>query len=419
MTSLFTSPTHSAAPSRAASDISDDEDDDLDLDIDDTASAGSAPELFEDNGDGTSTFDPKALIENLQDRKHNNSEVREHLLQFYINIMRSRYTSETHLWLDDAAQSLAEVFLRDANRGSTARERLLSLKAYCLTVGSTETTEMLTFGERMLKQILKDDDDEDCQIFATYALCLTVLYSGGNEEAALEAMEYLVEIVQSDGETIDSYDNAPVVAAVLRAWAFVASHVSDFSTVADAALEAFVDQLESSDVEVQSNAAACIALIYESSRSYEEDSGEPFQLEYDPQRLSGRLNELARMSAKSVSRKGRRDLREMIVSVVTSLERGVGPYYSTAKFIPERDQKTSSFQRMEDGSYEYGYRSKFRVSSQVAVVDTWSLLSRINLLKIVFRGGLQAHAENNPVVLECLDDLDFEMDSTGSRGRRA
>ncbi|PHH85202.1 hypothetical protein CDD83_760 [Cordyceps sp. RAO-2017] len=418
--SLLTSPSNSATHSRVTSDVSDNEDD-ADFEFDDmnssVHSAGSGADAPADAG---ASFDVQALIDGLQDRKHNNSEVREHYLNVYIKVLRNRYNSETHNWLDQAAAALADIFLRDANRGATARERLLSLHAYCLTVGTVEDMDVYEAGNKILRQILTDEDDEECRVHTIYALCMTVLYGGGAEEAALDLMEYLVEIVQTDGESIEAHDNVAVVSAALRGWAFVASHVDDYADYADTAMDAFADQLDSSDVEIQSLAGQCIALIYESSRHHERETGQPFQLPYDPQRLARRLSELAKLSSKSVSRKDRRDLRDSLTSVVTSLERGVGPYYSTALYIPEKDVHVPASLRTDDGRAEYGYRCKLRLGNHTARIDSWSLYSRVSVIKTIFRGGLQNHVFVNPVVMDCLEDADWdELHATDEYERKS
>ncbi|UNI15783.1 hypothetical protein JDV02_002285 [Purpureocillium takamizusanense] len=407
MASLLTSPSNSAAHSRVASDVSDD-DEEGDFEFDDMASSihssGSGVEASQEIG---GSFDVHALMENLQDKKRNNTELREQYLQIFIKYIRTRYTPETHHWLDDAAHALTDIFLKDANRGASARERLLSLQAYCLTIGTVEDMDAFEAGSKSLKQILRDDDDEECQVYAIYALCMTALYGGGVEEAALELMEYMIEIIDTDGESVEAHDNAAVVCAAMQGWAFIASHVDDYADYADTAMDAFVEQLDSSDIEIQSHAGNCIALIYESSRNHEEETGEPFQLPYDPQRLAAKLNELAKLSAKSVSRKSRRDLRQSLLSAVTSLERGVGPYYSTALYIPEKDSFVPPSLRTDDGRAEYGYRCKLRLGNHTARVDSWSLFSRAEMMKILFRGGLQNHIFINPVVTDCLEDADW------------
>lgn len=405
MASLLTSPTQSNTHSRAQSD--DSADDDSDFEVDMMASVHSASSLGDADDEGTVTLDTNALLENIQDHKRNNNEVREEYLLAFIKVLRTKYSEDTHLWLDDAATELTDAFLRGANRAESPQERLLNLQSFCLTVGCVEDMEIFDGAQKALKQIILEDDDDDCRVWAMYSLSMAVLYAGGLEEAALEVMEYFIDIVQTDGDSIEAQDNAVLVAAALTSWGFVASHVEDYSDYAEAAMDAFVDQLDSTDTEIQSDASRCIALTFESSRSHEEDTGKPFQLPYDPQKLAGRLTELAKLSAKSISKKDRRELRESLLSVVTSLERGLGPFYSEARYVLEPGQTAPAEQMTADGDYEYGYRYKLRLGGRMAVVDSWSLYSRVLMMKTIFRSGLEKHVLVNPVVTECLDDADW------------
>ncbi|KAM3506102.1 hypothetical protein MY11210_007701 [Beauveria gryllotalpidicola] len=419
ITSLLTSPTHSTTHSRPASDT---DSDGSDFDLDDMMSSIHSADSLETPADDGATgpgLDTDALIQAIQDRKHNNTELREQCLDTFIRFIRTRYSEDTHLWLDAAATSLTDAFLKGANRGDSPRERLLSLQAFCLTLGTVEDMDVYEGAARALKQILLDDDDDACRQWALYGLAMSVLYGGGVEEAALETMEYLVDIVQSDGDSIDAHDNATIVSTALVTWGFVAAHVDDYSDYADTAIDAFTDQLDSADIDVQSAAAMCVALIYESSRNHEAETGTPFPLPYDPQRLVGRIAELARFSAKSTSRRSRRELREALTSVATSLERRVGPFYSTALYMPEKDERVPVGQRTDDGRAEYGYRCKLRLQNRAAKVDTWSLYFRVTLMKTLFRGGLDKHMFINPVVSECLEDANFAQDYTVDDAKKA
>ena len=402
--SLLTSPSHSAAPSRVGSDISDD-----DVDFDDVMSTASASSLIEVNEeDGISMFDVSKFLEEMQDRKRNNGDTREQLLEFYIKTLRSHYNPHTHLWLDGSAQVLAELFLRSANRGLTARERLLSLQALVLTMGTSEEVSIVEESLDTIRHIIMDDDDDDCRVFAMYAMCFAVLYGGGDEDDAQTTLDFLADIVQTDGESIEAHDNAVLVAGAMQAWAFIASHVEDMSDSAFVAIDGFVDQLDSGHVLVQSHAAACIALIFEASREHEHDTGAPFQLPYDPKQLAGRINQIAKQFSRSVSKKDRRSLRDTLNSVVTSLERGVGPGYSTAGFAPDARGEKPTGKVNEDGIVEFGYRLKLRLGNHVAIIKTWSLLSRVDMMKLLFGGSLLRHVFDNPVVSECLSDASFE-----------
>ncbi|KAI5462625.1 interferon-related developmental regulator-domain-containing protein [Mariannaea sp. PMI_226] len=406
--SLRTSPAHSAAPSRQVSDMSESEDWDA---LSESTYSSNELEAEEPRP----TFDVNMFMEMLQDRKHHNSESRELLIEAYIKTLRNFYNPETHEWLDDKATELCQLFLRSANRGMTARERLFSLQAFVLTLATSEEADIFEEGQVALRQIITDEDDEECEVFAMYAMIFAVLYGGGSEEGAQEVLTYLTEIINSDGEVIDAHNNALVVTGALQSWSFVASHVEDLSDAADLALDSFVEQLDSDDVHVQTHAASCIALVYEASRHHEEEAGEPFSLSYDPQRLINRFNELIKQSNKSISKKDRKILRDSLSSVITSLERRVGPGYSVAGFAPDKRNGLSAAEANDDGVVEFGYRLKLRLGNNIAPIDSWSLALRVDMIKLLFGGHLQKHMFVNPVVTECLSDADFSAVSSATK----
>lgn len=356
--------------------------------------------------DDNSPFDTQQLLSELRDRKANHNETRELLLEHYVKTLRNRYSDEYDN-LD--YEELFEAFLRSANRGSTPKERCLSLEAYSVTATVSSVTKV-DAARTILKQIFSDDDDEDCQIQALYALCLTVVIYGGGEEDTCDFLDWLVEIIQSNGETVNAINKDGVMVAVFECWAFAATHVNIWAQ-ADYTMDAFVDKLDSTDTDTQAAAAECIAYIFEASRVHEAEEGEPFELPYDPARIASRLKSLNKGSVKSMSKKDRRDLRESLRSVVTSLEKGVGPYYSTS-------------QESNTGR-EYGYRFKLRkgeASSSygtVAVVESWYHLHRINMLRNILQNGMKRHLEHeNSVVVECLDGLDWELVQKTSKSHR-
>ncbi|CAH0004915.1 unnamed protein product [Clonostachys byssicola] len=341
-------------------------------------------------------FDPKKLVSELQDRKNNQTDTRELLLHHYVKTLRNQYSAEFDNF-DGQVDELFGVFLRGANRGATPKERSLSLQSYFLTATIADV-DRVDSTRNILKQILSDDDDEECQIHALYALCLTVVFYAASKDEVFDFLDFLVEIVQSNGDSINALDKDGVMVATFECWAFAATHV-DIWQHADYAMDTFVEKLDSTDVETQTIASECIAFIFEASRAHEQEEGEPFQLPYDPQRIAGRINGLTKVSVKSRSRKDRRDLRESLRSVGTSLDRGVGPYYSTAT-------------NAEDGK-ELGYRFKLRKRDAIghqyhAPVESWHFYHRIHFLRNVFKGGLERHMENdNPIVIDCLDGLDW------------
>lgn len=342
-------------------------------------------------------FDPKKLVSELQDRKSNQNDTRQLLLEHYVQMLRNRYDGE----LEGANVSeLLGTFIRSANRGSEAKERLLSLQAYILTacVSDMVTAES---ARTSLKQILTDDQDEDCQIQALYALTITVAYYGGGEDDVLDYMDFLVDAIQSNGDSIKSLNRDGLMVALFECWGFAATQVDDIWQQADYTMDAFVEKLDSTDVETQTIAAECIAFIFEASRAHEAEEGEPYELPYDPARVASRIKDMTKGAAKSMSRQNRRDLREGLRSVVTSLENSVGPYYSTA-------------QGWTDGDVGYRFKLRKRYASSSysysALVETWHHYLRIAMLRNIFGNGLERHIENETaIVSESLDGLDWQL----------
>ncbi|CRK22796.1 hypothetical protein BN1708_017975, partial [Verticillium longisporum] len=80
-------------------------------------------------------------------------------------------------------------------------------------------------------------------------------------------------------------------------------------------MDAFVEQLDSTDVDVQTSAGFNIAFIFEAARDHEEETGEVMNLQYDPKRLISRMAEASKPAAKGTSRKDRRHLRKNFASI--------------------------------------------------------------------------------------------------------
>ena len=342
-------------------------------------------------------FDPKKLISELQDRKSHHNETRELLIDHYIKMLRNRYNNELE---NVDTDELIGTFIRGANRGVTTRERSLNLQAYSLTICIEDLNNAET-SRAALKQILTDDDDEDCQIRALYALTLTVVHYGGGEEDIFDYLDFLIECIESNGEHCNAVNKDGVMVALFESWAYAATHVKSIWHQADYAMDAFVDKLDSTDAETQTVAAECIAYIFEASRDHEEEEGEPFELPYAPATVAARIQDLSKESTKSMSQKDRRDLREGLRSVFTSLEKGVGPYYSTAKDFNDREVGYRYKLRKGGGSSSLGYS---------AYVESWHHFHRIEMLRNIFGTGVERHIDNRtPMVIECLQGLEWQF----------
>ncbi|KAG9252045.1 IFRD domain-containing protein [Emericellopsis atlantica] len=350
------------------------------------------------SGSELGLWDPKKLVHELQDKKTNRSETREMLLEHYNKTMRSSYNEDMETL---NTSELIDAFIRGANSSTNANERSLNLQAYSLTICTANLSQSDMASRQTLKQILTDDSNEECKVQALYALTCTIVYYGAGEDDIVEWLDFIVETIQSNGESIGVTGKDGVITALFECWGFAATFANIWYH-ADSAMDAFVEKLDSPDVDTQTSAAECIAYIFEASREHEQEDGEPFELPYDPIRVASRITDLSKGSSKSKSKQGRKDLRGGLRSVITSLEKGVGPYYSTARSLSTNKEQ----------GYRYKLRKRHPASSMgyVALVESWDTYLRIAMLKKIFGGGMEKQLEQeNPMVKECLEGLDWSF----------
>jgi hypothetical protein len=234
-------------------------------------------------------------------------------------------------------------------------------------------------------------------------------------------MTLFLEIIESDGASVEAHDEGNVVIAALEQWGLLATDIEDMEEETETAVEAFVEQLESADASVQIAAGENIALLYEKSYTPQEEDEEiseeedadnadktgdrmvkRYQVYRRQDQLLHTLEELAKVSTRRISKKDRKTLHSSFADIYNSVEKPTrGPGYSTALD--------------EDTGREYGGgRMKVRVNKHVEVkIDKWWKLLRLNSLRKTLQGGLIYHYEHNDVVSSALP---FSM-SSGRRSR--
>ncbi|KAI3542469.1 IFRD domain-containing protein [Colletotrichum filicis] len=411
--SQINSPAHSRAGSRYAS-----EDEGSDSDYDDgmtmsTLSNHSDTALDEATEPNWAQLLQDRIVE-LQDRKRTNTQRREATLMSYLHLVKHHYGGRQ---VSNSLQDIVTALMKNTRSGGSSLERLMSLKSLSATLLTTPSDSLFEDIYPQLEKTLEDDDDNDVKAAAIWAIAVTTMYGGGGEESASELLEYLVTIVESDGESVGAADSGDVVTSALEAWAFVASQVDDITENVYSAIEAFVEQLDSTDVEVQASAGFNIAFIFEAARDHEEETGEPMNLQYDPKKLITLMAEASKPSVKQTARRDRRHLRKQFTSIVSSLEHGKGPGYSSASrpaFNPHTGGTKAdpgAGRRGDDDDGEnraFGYREKLRLGSTVVLIDSWSLMARVEATKTILGGGLPTHFNDNPTVAELLDNAETE-----------
>ncbi|CAJ2502483.1 Uu.00g098770.m01.CDS01 [Anthostomella pinea] len=402
------SPAASRVGSRVNSRYASDEEDPSDDDYDDSLASSM---INSEEGDEAAT--PLASwtdrlrdrITELLDRKRSSAKGRENSLDAYTHLIRHHCATEE---IENHFNELVPALLRSIRGGSNSDETLAAIKALTVTILSTESETVYDHVYSSLKGVCQDSDEASVKVEAIEAMGVATMCGGGSVTAAEELMEFLVEIIESDGHSIEAGDNGPTVAAALSTWGFVASNLDDLQDQSEEALQAFTDQLDSSDVEVQIAAGANIALIFEAAREYEEETEETWNLQYDQHKLLQRMTALTRESSKSISKQDRKLLHASFNSVLTSLEQGKGPGYSTARRMASNPHAGGSKADFNDEYKEYGYRQKIRIHNISMIIDTWSLSARVEMLKSILGGGLGIHYMGNPVVKDLLSSAQVE-----------
>jgi hypothetical protein len=241
---------------------------------------------------------------------------------------------------------------------------------------------------------------------------MAAFFGGAGDGEILDIMAMFVEIIESDGASVEAHDEGNVVIAALEQWGLLATEIEDLEEETEAAVEAFVEQLESADAGVQIAAGENIALLYEKSYTLQEededisegdDPDDPeaikdgdrmvkrYQVYRRQDQLLHTLEELAKVSTRRISKKDRKTLHSSFADIRNSVEKPTrGPGYSTAL-----DQET--------GRAYGGGRMKVRINKNVEVkIDKWWKLLRLNALRRTLQGGLIYHYDQNDVVSTAL-----------------
>ncbi|KKY32598.1 putative ifrd domain-containing protein [Diaporthe ampelina] len=406
----ITSPGHSPAGSRAPSRYASEDEGDSDSDFDDMmtmSTTSGASDHGDDDGTGRAWVDRlNARVSQIVaggrsgERKKISNQEREDMLKSYLHLARHYYVrSEIEAPMNDLVLGL----IRAIKSGVSTTERTLALKALSVTILTNPTDTVLDQYVTSLKSTCEDDDAEEVKTAALRALAVAAMYGDGSTDAAEDMMLYMLEIIESDGHTVGAADVAPVVVAALESWGFMAAHLEDLSDQSEQAMEAFVEQLGSTDAYVQTSAGNNIALLFESATESEESSGEKMNLRYDPKRLAQQMREASRGS-KSMSKRDRRHLKSDFNSIATGLERGKGPGYSTAGWAASNPHTGGNAVVSSHGGdvNEFGYRQTISVGKDKMTIDSWALSAKVDFLRTVLAGGFPTHLAKNETVQDMI-----------------
>jgi hypothetical protein len=363
------------------------------------------------------------LMGEIIDRKRSSVQGREASLAEYVHILMSHYTFEE---ISSKTAELFPAFLKSVKTESSDKETSLALRgttslsgffrskltfiiAIALTIITTPSETVYDAIFQALKHAYTDSGSHGVKAVAIHALSTAAIYGGASDTEIEEIMDDFLAIVESDGDSVGAADSAEVVAAACEAWGFLATSIDDVEDRTEVAMDAFVEQLESSDTSVQVAAGENIALLYEKSYTAREAEDGPASDEEDEEgyaidstqvkryevyrqktQLEHTLNQLATESSRAIAKKDRKTLHTNFADILNTVEHPTrGPRYQKAI-----DQETGR---------RYGSRMTVRIHKTGTMkIDKWWKLHRLQALRRVLGGGFVVHYENNEVVFDSL-----------------
>lgn len=355
-------------------------------------------------------------IDQILERKGSSVESREIAMQHYNRMLTSHHYGDV---LYGRVEEILAALSRSIKGEASSTETVLALKAVALTAISFHYDALYEATNALLKRTISDAHDNPSKAAAMHCLGVCASFGGASETEIAEICTFLLEIVQSDGEFIGADDNAEVVTAALQTYSYLATEVQDMESESEDAVEAFIEQLDSNDVNVQIAAGEAIALLFEKSYTPREDDDSDdedddsddltldsrilvdpslvkrYNAYHNPSDVVDKVNHLANLSSKGLSKHDRRRLHRAFASILITVE------------DPRAGLQTNN-----------SARRIVRIQRESEIkVDKWWKYIRLNALRRLLGGGFVNHYyEGNSQVLNSLPVL---IRNTGLAGTKS
>lgn len=408
----------SPAPSRNASRVASRSASDDDSDFSDTTdfSTASLDELsgsiedLEEQQPGEWIQHLVDMITLILDRKRSSVQGREGTINHFSRLLMAHYAKEQ---IASSVEELLPALLKSVKSGASERESVLALKAIALILITVPSETVHDALAQPLKSAVGDAQASEVKVAAIHTLAMSVFYGGASLEETEEVMNLLLEIIESDGVSVEAEDDADAVTAALEAWGFLATQLDDIEDLTELAMEAMVDQLDSTHTTVQVASGENIALLYEKSCTEQEEDEDPEEadIDFDPEThtandpkmikrysvygqehlLLQKLNELANISSKRLSKRDRRTMHSSFPDIVKTVEH---PSHGTKVL-------------------------RVGVGGNVMHIKTWEQLQRFKALKRVLQSGFVIHYLENEAVFETIPLILSERQKTTTKASMA
>lgn len=357
---------------------------------------------------------------------------REEAYAAFCRLTKYHYAEEE---MRPSVADLLSAFLRSVRSESSARETTLALRAIELLVITSSDDKIYENAEPILTRLIRDSTSNAIKAAAIQCLGTCTIFGGAGEDGILEQMTFLLDIVASDGQSIEAADDPTSVTAALQVWGFLVTEVDDFEEESEEAVQIFMDQLDSGDSGVQIAAGENIAILYEKSYTPQEDdesdseeseeesdqhANEPasgpklvkrYNAYHNTPELERSLQNLATIHNKRISKRDKKSLHSNFASILTTVENPRrGPRYNMAI-----DQDTNR---------HYGSTLTVKIGRHgIMSIDRWWKWVRLSSLRRILQGGFAEHyfqgnrsvLENLPVMMRMPETSQTTPDRTSAR----
>ena len=349
----------------------------------DTASVASNDSLW---GNDPDTVDVKSnwqdemleTLDALGDRKNSSTTGREELLKSFVRVASLKVVTEE--MLAGRADELISLLGRMVKSGRSVKEVTLAARAICLLAASIpDNTSLTTTILPLLQQTISNGKDEGSLPALIYALA-SVAFSSSTLTSAeiLPLMQFLSEIFESSGHSINQGDDDDIITASIEAYAILLSIIESPEDTIPDAMPALVDCLSSASLSVRLSAGEAIALSYELTplEDSESESPQPEIPPYDDiHHLTTLLSSLSTQSTKKISKHSRREQHSLFRDILRTVADHRG--------LPTQKLRFAKNQELR--------------------INSWEKLLRLKHLRRIFTHGLHVHLAGNTHVREALE----------------
>ncbi|KAL2862955.1 IFRD domain-containing protein [Aspergillus lucknowensis] len=372
------------------------------------------------------------VVEDILDRKRSSVFGREETYSAYCRLSKFHYVEEL---IRHRVPDLLAAFCRSVKMETSVREAILALRALELLTITTADYTIFENVESLLTRTIRDSTSTTVKAAAIHCLGTCSMFGGAGDDGIQDQMTFILDIIASDGQSIDAQSDSACITAALQEWGFMATEIEDLESESEDSIQIFMDQLASSDPSVQVAAGENIALLYEKSYTPQEDDDDEgdeedsdgndndhdsdseeesfhtgpklvkrYNAYHNTPELERQLQSLATVHAKRISKRDKKSLHSNFSSIRTTVANPRrGPMYRTAI-----DQETNR---------PYGNKLTVRIGRQgIMHIDRWWKWIRLNSLRRVLQGGFTIHYfQGNRAVLDSLPVVMVRMDTRNGR----